>query len=120
MKTLRQTVSECMVRIHGISPELADYHVRQMTPLEVKGRFLMYIGLAEAELSVAGPKPRARQRSFYPVFPSGRQVSAGSRHSTVFPEKNRNSHMPDLEVKNREEKRDQFEVENPIAPFGLV
>jgi hypothetical protein len=30
MKNLRQVVSELMVRIHRISPELADLHVREM------------------------------------------------------------------------------------------
>lgn len=59
MKTLRETVSECMVRIHGISPELAEYHVRQMMPSEVKRRFLMYIGISGSELSAAGPRRRA-------------------------------------------------------------
>jgi hypothetical protein len=43
MRTLRQTVRELMVRVHRISPELAAYHIRQMTPSEVKRRFLMYV-----------------------------------------------------------------------------
>lgn len=53
MKTLRQTVSECMVRIHRIPPELADYHVRQMMPGEVKRRFLMYVRVSDPVFRVA-------------------------------------------------------------------
>ena len=60
----RQRVRELMVRVHRISPELAAYHVRAMTPSEVKQRFLMYMRprLAGAELSVAGPKIQRGQR----------------------------------------------------------
>jgi hypothetical protein len=55
---LRDRVRELMVRVHRISPELAAHHVREMTPSEVKRRFLMYVRdrSAGAELSVAGPK----------------------------------------------------------------
>jgi len=53
MTSLRQTVAGQMVRIHEISPELAEYHVRQMTPFEVKQRFLFYVrsGLAKTDRS---------------------------------------------------------------------
>lgn len=40
---LRDRVRELMVAVHRISPELAAYHVRQMSPGEVKRRFLMYV-----------------------------------------------------------------------------
>jgi hypothetical protein len=52
---LRQTVSELMVRIHQISPELAAYHVREMAPSEVKRRFLMYV-------RPGGDAPRAERQ----------------------------------------------------------
>jgi hypothetical protein len=67
VKTLRSRVSDLMVRIHQIPPELADYHVRGMEPGEVKRRFLFYVrtGLSRAELSVAGPRRRAGN-----VFPT--------------------------------------------------
>lgn len=84
MKTLRQTVSECMVRIHGIPPELADYHVRQMMPREVKRRFLIYIGIVGTELSVAGAKIRAVDVSSTRLFTPA-TTQAGPRHSTLFP-----------------------------------
>ena len=55
MRTLRQTLAEIIVRVHLIPPDLADYHVRRMTPREVKQRFLFYVraGLSKpgAELS---------------------------------------------------------------------
>jgi len=68
VKNLRQVVSELMVRVHRISPELADYHVRKMGPSEVKQRFLYYVRLriAGAELSVAAQKS---ERS--PCLPPG-------------------------------------------------
>jgi hypothetical protein len=50
---LRDRVRELMVRVHRISPELAASHVRQMSPSEVKRRFLMYV-LPQ----VSGPVPR--------------------------------------------------------------
>jgi hypothetical protein len=40
MTSLRQHVSDLMVCRHLISPELADYHVRQMDDAEVKRRYL--------------------------------------------------------------------------------
>jgi hypothetical protein len=40
---LRDRVRELMVGVHGISPELAAAHVREMSPSEVKRRFLMYV-----------------------------------------------------------------------------
>ena len=45
---LRQRVSEMMVRVHLIPPDLAEYHVRQMPPSEIRERFKMYVkfGLA--------------------------------------------------------------------------
>ena len=61
MKSLRQVVSEQMVRVHRIGPELADYHVRQMEPAEVKRRFLFYVRsrIAGVELSVGGARLKA-------------------------------------------------------------
>jgi len=35
VRTLRQTLAEIIVRVHLIPPDLADYHVRRMTPREV-------------------------------------------------------------------------------------
>lgn len=45
---LRQRVTEMMVRVHLIPPDLAEYHVQQMPPSEIRERFLMYVkyGLA--------------------------------------------------------------------------
>jgi len=40
---LRDRVAQLMVQRHEISPELAAYHVAQMTPREVKQRFLFYV-----------------------------------------------------------------------------
>lgn len=55
---LRQRVCDLMTRVHGISPELAAYHVGEMSPSEVRQRFLMYVRdrIAGPELSVAGSK----------------------------------------------------------------
>lgn len=52
MKSLRQSVSELMVIIHLIDPELADFHVSQMDDVEVYERFQHYTGM---ELSAVGP-----------------------------------------------------------------
>lgn len=45
---LRQRVSEMMVRVHLIPPDLAEYHVQRMPPSEIRERFKMYVkfGLA--------------------------------------------------------------------------
>jgi hypothetical protein len=72
MNSLRATVAEQMVRIHRITPELAEYHVCKMEPKEVKRRFLYYVesGLAKRagmELSVADAISESGQRRFYPV-----------------------------------------------------
>jgi hypothetical protein len=101
MKVLREIVAEQMVEIHQISPELAAYHVRQMPPNEVKQRFLTYIRprLAGAELSAAGPHPRAGNESST-RFSRPATMTAGARHSTLFPEV-ANS-LPDSEIENRE------------------
>lgn len=54
--SLQRDISAAMVRIHRISPELADYHVAAMDLSELIRRFRLYAG---AELSAAGPNPRA-------------------------------------------------------------
>jgi hypothetical protein len=105
VKTLRSTVSELMVRVHRISSELAASHAREMTPLEVKQRFLMYVRnrIPGAELSVVGPKSRAGNVSSTP-FSRPATMTAGPRHSTLFPQPDRSEKpgtvMPDSEVKN--------------------
>jgi hypothetical protein len=52
---LRRVVSDSMVRIHLIPPDLAEYHVSQMDDEEVLSRFKLY---AEMELSAVGPTLR--------------------------------------------------------------
>jgi len=68
IRSLRERVSEAMVRVHLIPSELADYHVSEMAPDELRRRHRMYakFGLAkrlerfsEMELSVAGATLRA-------------------------------------------------------------
>lgn len=84
---LRDRVRELMVRVHRIPPELAACHVREMTPLEVKQRFLMYVRnrISGAELSVAGPKTELVNVSST-RFSRPATMTAGPRHSTLFPE----------------------------------
>jgi hypothetical protein len=98
MKNLRQVVSELMVRIHRISPELADLHVREMEPSEVKWRFLFYVrsGLAGMELSVASATLRAGYESST-RFSRPATMTARPRRSTLFPL----YPMPDSELENR-------------------
>jgi len=89
MKTLRQTVSEIMVRVHLVPPELADRWVREMTPHEVKRRFLYYVrsGLAKTagmELSVASATIRA-VNVLPSQFATPATTQARSRHSTLSP-----------------------------------
>jgi hypothetical protein len=40
--TLRQRVCDLMVRVHRISPELAAYHVREMSAADLAWRVQMY------------------------------------------------------------------------------
>jgi hypothetical protein len=54
---LRQTVSNLMVRIHRIPPELARSHVQRMDDSEVKRRFRNY-----QRLVVAGKDPHEHGR----------------------------------------------------------
>jgi hypothetical protein len=89
MKFLRETVSELMVRIHLITPELADYHVRRMTPSQVRQKFLTYVRLGltrpGTELSAAGPN-RERSTCLPSRFVTPATTQAGPRYSTPFPE----------------------------------
>jgi len=66
MKTLRQQVSELMVRRHLIPVELAAYHVAQMPNSEVRRRFLMYVRMG-TELS-AEANTRERSTCIPPGF----------------------------------------------------
>jgi hypothetical protein len=62
VKTLRSTVRELMVRVHRISPELADYHVCGMDDAEVERRFRLYVDV--------GPMRRMRPVWIYLLFGS--------------------------------------------------
>jgi hypothetical protein len=89
VRTLRQTLAEIIVRVHLIPPDLADYHVRRMTPREVKQRFLFYVraGLSKpgAELSAASAKSE-RSTCLPSRFVTPATTQARSRHSTLVPE----------------------------------
>jgi hypothetical protein len=63
-RNLRRAVSELMVEVHLITPELADYHVARMDQVELRDRFRMYTGM---ELSVVGRNQQSGS-DFYPVF----------------------------------------------------
>jgi hypothetical protein len=129
----RQRVRELMVRVHRISPELAAYHVRAMTPSEVKQRFLMYMRprLAGAELSVASPKSSAGNVVLPGPRPCDEKWQA-ARHSTLFPETAKSEKsgtgMPDSEVAKPGRKSDSersaesegYEKPETLATFGLV
>jgi len=88
-----------MVAIHRISPQLADYHVAEMSDEDLAFRLQMYhrLGIAGAELSVVGPNLRSGDLSST-RFSGPETMTAGSRHSTLFPT---GQAMPDSEVKNR-------------------
>ena len=64
LRNLRRTISELMIDVHLIAPELAEYHVAQMDQIELWRRFSMYTGM---ELSVADDQTSAGQRCFYQV-----------------------------------------------------
>jgi len=108
VKTLRQTVRELMVSIHLITPELAYYHVADMSDEDLAFRLRMYerlglIEIAGTELSVVGPQTRAGNAVSTP-FLRPATMTAGSRHSTLFPAarsgKKAGQVMPDSEVRN--------------------
>lgn len=52
-----------MVRVHRITPELADYHVSQMQRLELLQRFRYYAGM---ELSAQNPSERSGEDARMP------------------------------------------------------
>lgn len=65
-RNLRRAVSELMVEIHLVSPELADQYVTEMDEVELRRRFHMYTGM---ELSVAERNQQSGS-DFYQVFGS--------------------------------------------------
>jgi hypothetical protein len=65
-RNLWRAVSELMVEVHLITPELADYHVARMDQVELRDRFRMYTGM---ELSAEGRNQQSGS-DFYPVFGS--------------------------------------------------
>ena len=70
MKTLRQQICELMVRVHRITPELAEYHVSGMSSSDLEFRLQMYARLgftAGMELSAVGPTSRAGNAVSTPV-----------------------------------------------------
>ena len=86
MRSLRQTVTELMVRVHKISPELAECFVLTMSISEMKRRVQMYqsLGFIEAgvESSAAGPTQRAGN-AVSTRFLRPATMTAGGRHSTL-------------------------------------
>lgn len=107
MTGLRQKISELMVAIHRITPELAEYHIADMSEDDLQFRLRMYtrLGLAGVELSVVGPTIRSGDLSST-RFSGPETMTAGSRHSTVLPKgifarQKSGQTMPDSEVKNR-------------------
>jgi hypothetical protein len=100
VKTLRRKVSELMVRVHQIAPELADYHIVQMDEEELQQRLRRYSGM---ELSVVERNQQSGP-DFYQVFGS---ATATARCTALNPvpelpteqESGRNN-LPELEVKN--------------------
>jgi hypothetical protein len=71
--TLRDAVSELMVRAHLIPRELADQHAAEMTEVELAWRFCWYarngFEISEMELSVVGRTDQSGS-DFYQVFGS--------------------------------------------------
>ncbi len=53
-QNLRQTLADLMVEVNRISPELADYHLAQMTDREVREQFELRAG--EIHVSAAGAR----------------------------------------------------------------
>ena len=70
---LRKIVSEQMVAVHKIRPELADHHVAAMDNEELMDRFTRYTGM---ELSVADPKTE-RTNVFTSRFSRPATMTAG-------------------------------------------
>jgi hypothetical protein len=94
MRTLRQVVSEQMVRVHQVRPELVEEWVRKMDAAEVKRRFKFYTGM---KLSAVNPNPRAGNAvSAQALRPA--TMTADSRRSTAFPA-TLGRPMPDSEEK---------------------
>lgn len=86
-RNLRRAVSELMVEVHLITPELADYHVERMDQAELWQRFVMYTGM---ELSAEGRNQQSGS-DFYQVFGS---ATATARLSTLNP-------VPELPTEQR-------------------
>jgi hypothetical protein len=102
---LRPTLSALMVRLHRITPQLADYHLAQMSDPEVEEHFEMYRrnGLAtDVELSAVGLSHRSGDVSST-RFSRPETMTACSRRSALHPIAATESGpvMPDSEVKNR-------------------
>ncbi len=85
MITLRQAVTDLMVAVHGITPELAAVHAGEMTEVELAWRFERYMNMSmEMELSAASANPRrvnvSSTRLFTPLT-----ATARTPHSALFP-----------------------------------
>jgi hypothetical protein len=101
MNALRTAIAECMVRRHRIPRELASYHAAEMEDGEIEFRVRMYAG---AELSVVGQQTE-RINVSSTRFSRPATMTAGPRHSTLFPSSRPSKRkpgtvMPDSEVKN--------------------
>jgi len=114
-----------MVRVHRITPELADYHTAEMSDSDLAFRLQMYnrLGVAGAELSVVGPQTRAGN-AVSTRFLRPATMTAGPRHSTPFPadrERQKTSPvMPDSEVRNRGRNRGRFLPPREVVSQALA
>jgi len=96
-RNLRRAVSELMVIVHLVTPELAEQHVAEMDQIELWRRFCMYTGM---ELS-AEWRQKQSGSDFYQVFGSA-TATARYRHSTLFLVPDRSGagkSLPELEEK---------------------
>lgn len=76
MTLLRHSLSELMVRVNRISPDLADSHVQAMSDAEVEWRFRQY---AEGVSRVSGPVPRVADGAIGNLSIDGMESRAGKQ-----------------------------------------
>jgi hypothetical protein len=131
---IRQHVRDLMVEIHKITPDLAAYHVSQMTDEDIDFRLGMYerLGLIEAPWSDHLPAAEESPKTMYgnrvecresksqsqqrasTRLPRLATMTACSRRSALFPgaaERQKTEQiMPDSEVSNRVRSADRSEA----------
>lgn len=97
--SLRSSVAAAMVRVHGITRELADYHVSQMNEAELRFRVRCY-ALLRLGLPLALARPESAEPQTRLGETEGQQILPPQRDSSAFPLRGRRGWFENAEAKS--------------------